>query len=131
MSFFQFRWLRRFVRRRTKPIPYDTADLWKRRLSIGYALIAWNAFGYICYLFYTGRGDWAKTYGLKTEMESKMTPAMQFSNLLKIDNARVIRFSSTLEKRADYELRKEIDGSITTITPGDQYESNKEKQNQS
>lgn len=74
MSLFRFPWLRRFVRRNTNPIPQDKAYLWKNRLSLAYMLICWNAFGLVCYMFYQGKGDWAKYYGLKSEEELKMTP---------------------------------------------------------
>lgn len=72
-SFFQFRWLRKLVRKNTNPIEYSRAISWRDRLSIGYALVAWNAFGVVCYMVYTGRSDWAQYHGLKTEEEQKMT----------------------------------------------------------
>lgn len=74
MALFQFKWLRKFVRRNTKPIPEVEAGVWKQRLSIVYALLAWNAFGYVLYMAYTGRNDWAKYYGYKSDEEAKMTP---------------------------------------------------------
>lgn len=76
MALFQFKWLRRFVRRHTSPIPFNRAELWKRRLSLAYMFISWQAFGLVLYLVYTGRGDWAKYHGLKSEEEAKMTAGM-------------------------------------------------------
>lgn len=67
-------WWHRFVRRRTKPIPVDQAILWKRRLSIAYGLLAWNAFGILVYMVYTGKGDWAHYYGIKTDEEKAIPP---------------------------------------------------------
>lgn len=59
MTLFRMRWLRNFIRRSSKPINLTTAELWKRRLAIGYALIAWNAFGFVIYAVYQGKNDWA------------------------------------------------------------------------
>lgn len=73
-SFFQLKWLRKLVRRNTKPIEYGSALAWRDRLSIGYAILAWNAFGMVCYMVYTGRNDWAKHHGLKSEEELSMSP---------------------------------------------------------
>lgn len=47
------------VRRHTAPIPLSVADLWKRRLSVLYAVIAWNALGFVFYQMYKGKSDWA------------------------------------------------------------------------
>lgn len=74
MSFFQIKWLRKLVRRNTKPIEYTHALAWRDRLSIGYALLAWNAFGMVCYMVYTGRNDWAKFHGLKTAEDELLSP---------------------------------------------------------
>lgn len=74
MSIFQMKWLRTLVRRNTKPIEYRYALAWKDRLSIVYMLLAWNAFGCVCYMVYTGRNDWAKYHGLKNDEEVKMSP---------------------------------------------------------
>lgn len=76
MALFQLKWLRKLVRRSTNPIPYRRAATWKERLSIAYMIMGWNAFGLVCYMFYTGRGDWAKFYGLKSEEESNMSPGI-------------------------------------------------------
>lgn len=74
MALFQFKWLRKLVRKNTNPISYDIAHLWKQRLSIGYALLAWNAFGFVCYMVYTGRSDWAKYYGVKSDEDEQLSP---------------------------------------------------------
>lgn len=72
MALFQLKWLRRLVRKNMKPLPYSTANIWKQRLSIGYALLSWNAFGFVLYAMFTGRADWAKE--LKTPEELAMSP---------------------------------------------------------
>lgn len=72
MALFQMKWLRRFVRKNTRQIPHMTASTWKQRLSIGYAILAWNAFGFVLYALYTGRADWAKDY--KSPEELAMSP---------------------------------------------------------
>ncbi|KRT82128.1 hypothetical protein AMK59_4093 [Oryctes borbonicus] len=91
--FQQPKWFRQFIKRHTKPIPEYRATLWKNRLSIAYALIAWNAFGFVCYMIFTGRGDWAKYYGYKSEEESLLTPAQQWTKTLGIKDATVYRIS--------------------------------------
>lgn len=94
MALFEMKWLRRFVRRHTNPIPEHRADLWKRRLSIGYAILAWQAFGLVCYMVYTGRNDWAKFYGYKTEEELALSPAQQFAKHIKVEGTgKIIRIS--------------------------------------
>ncbi|XP_016938901.2 uncharacterized protein [Drosophila suzukii] len=94
MALFEMKWLRRWVRRNTNPIPEHRAELWKRRLSIGYAVLAWQAFGLVCYMVYTGRNDWAKFYGYKTEEELALSPAQQFAKHLKVEGTgKIIRFS--------------------------------------
>lgn len=69
MALFQFRWLRNFVRRNTRPIKEPVAHTWKRRFSVAYALLAWNAFGFILYQIYNGKSDWAKAHGIKNEYD--------------------------------------------------------------
>lgn len=69
--FQQPNWLRQLIRRNTKPITENQAGVWKKRLALGYALIAWNAFGIVCYLIYTGKGGWMTQ---KQEEEANMTP---------------------------------------------------------
>jgi len=71
---FSFKWFRRFVRRHTNPIPFDRAASVKQKLSLIYMLLAWNAFGIVFYMIYTGRGDWAKYYGYKSEADSLLPP---------------------------------------------------------
>ena len=44
---FRILWLRRLIRRNTKPIPFRKAVNWKERLSIAYMLVAWNAIGFV------------------------------------------------------------------------------------
>lgn len=74
MTLFNFPWLRRFIRRHTRPIEVHKASLWKNRLSVAYAILAWNAFGVVCYCIATGKADWAKYHGLVSEEEDRRTP---------------------------------------------------------
>lgn len=76
MALIKLNWLRRLVRRNTSPIPFDRASKYKERLSIAYMLLAWNAFGMVCYMVFTGRSDWAKYYGYKSEEEAMMSPGI-------------------------------------------------------
>uniref|UniRef100_A0A0P4VQ32 Putative conserved protein with signal anchor n=1 Tax=Rhodnius neglectus TaxID=72488 RepID=A0A0P4VQ32_9HEMI len=105
MALFRFRWLRRFVRRHTTPVPQDIALDWKAKLSIGYMLITWNALGVVLYMCFTGKADWPQYYGLKTEEEANKKPAVYFAELLGIKKAHVISVSG-LSKKEDYEYRK-------------------------
>lgn len=92
MALFQMKWLRRFVRNNTSPIPEVQAHMWKRRLSIGYALLAWNAFGYVCYMVFTGRSDWAHYYGLKSDEEKNESPAVYYSKTLNVEKGKIVRY---------------------------------------
>lgn len=65
-----FRWLRRMVRRSSKPIDYDVAATWKRRLSLAYGILAWNALAFVGYACYNGKRDWAEYHGLEVEKGS-------------------------------------------------------------
>lgn len=96
MALFYFRWLRKFIRKHTNPIPVDRAATTKQRLSLFYMVIAWNAFGFVCYMVYTGRGDWAKYYGLKSEVEAKMPPGNFFKYMLDIFDSFFLYCSSTV-----------------------------------
>ncbi|XP_023030365.1 uncharacterized protein [Leptinotarsa decemlineata] len=91
MALFRFLWLRRLIRSNTNPIPMDKAATWKKRLSVAYMLLSWNAFGLVAYLCYTGKSDWAKYYGLKSEEELNMSPAYQWAKTLGIKNPNVYR----------------------------------------
>ncbi|EAA10573.3 AGAP004627-PA [Anopheles gambiae str. PEST] len=102
--FQQPRWLRRWIRRRTNPIALDRAHLWKSRLSLFYAVVAWNAFGGVCYMIYTGRNDWAKFYGYKTDEEAQLPQAIRFAKQLNLPNAKVVKLSG-LTKTDEYELK--------------------------
>lgn len=74
MTLFQLKWLRKLVRKNTRPIEFTRALQWRDRLSIAYALLAWNAFGLVCYMVYSGRKDWAQTHGLKSGEEQHLSP---------------------------------------------------------
>ncbi|XP_037826342.1 uncharacterized protein LOC119614275 [Lucilia sericata] len=110
MSLFQMKWLRRLVRRNTNPIPELQAALWKRRLSLMYAVVAWNAFGFVCYMAFTGRSDWAHYYGYKTDEEKQESQAVQFSKRLNVEKGKIIRykgFTKVEEKEFDNTNDKE------------------------
>ncbi|XP_055618869.1 uncharacterized protein LOC129763647 [Toxorhynchites rutilus septentrionalis] len=102
--FQQPRWLRRWIRRRMNPIPIDRAALWKKRLSVMYGLLAWNALGWIGYMIYTGRNDWPRFYGYKTEEEAAMSQAIRYAKQLNMPNAHVMKFSG-FSKTDEYELK--------------------------
>ncbi|KAJ8924414.1 hypothetical protein NQ315_007210 [Exocentrus adspersus] len=117
MALFRILWLRRWIRRKTNPIPVDRADLWKKRLSVGYMLVAWNAFGLVCYMVYKGKSDWAKYYGLKSEEELSISPGKQWAKILGIQNAKVYKVSGlnvTSEDLNDTVGEKEETDNINT-----------------
>ncbi|XP_046402093.1 uncharacterized protein LOC124168038 [Ischnura elegans] len=92
-SVWNIQWLRRFFRRRMNPVPVDKAHMWKRRLSLTYMFISWNAFGLVIYMMATGRSDWAKYYGYKSESEGNISPGRQWARTLNIENAKVLKLS--------------------------------------
>ncbi|VVC91493.1 uncharacterized protein LOC126972576 [Leptidea sinapis] len=100
------KWWYVFIRKRTKPIPEDTAVVWKKRLSIAYGLLTWNAFGLMIYSISQGKADWAHYYGLKSDEEKAISPAKSWTQILGIKNAKVYRISG-LTKTDEYEI---IDG---------------------
>ncbi|KAJ8935582.1 hypothetical protein NQ314_012724 [Rhamnusium bicolor] len=107
MALFRFQWLRRLVRRHSSPIPVDTAGQWKLRLSVVYMLVAWNAFGFVGYMMYTGKTDWAKYYGLISEEELNMKPGQQWAKTLGIKDATVYSVSGF--NVSSYEVHDEGD----------------------
>lgn len=56
-----------------RPMGVQEAGRWKSRLSVIYAVLAWNAFGVVCYCIATGKADWAKFHGLVSEEEAALT----------------------------------------------------------
>ncbi|CAK1583654.1 unnamed protein product [Parnassius mnemosyne] len=109
------KWFYKFIRRRTKPIPADEAFLWKRRLSLAYGFIAWNAFGLLVYSIYQGKADWAHYYGLKSDEEQAIPPAQAWAKTLGIKNAKVYRISG-FKKVDEYEI---VDGEQVRHTKKD------------
>ncbi|KAF5305738.1 hypothetical protein FQR65_LT07634 [Abscondita terminalis] len=103
---FQFRWLTKFIRKHTSPIPEIRAAQWKQRLSILYAVLAWNAFGLVIYASFKGKADWAKYHNLKTEEELSLTPAQQWTKTLGIQDATVYRISGL--NYSKYEVHNEF-----------------------
>lgn len=103
MTLFRFRWLRKYVRRNTNPIPVDRAALWRQRIAIAYSIIAWNAFGFVAYMIYKGKADWAKYYDVKSEEDVKVSPGYQWAKILGIENAQVYRVKGLSLKKIEEE----------------------------
>ncbi|XP_055682813.1 uncharacterized protein LOC129789786 [Lutzomyia longipalpis] len=110
MALFRFPWLRRFVRRNTRPIPLNTAETWRNRLSLGYMFLAWNAFGFVCYAIYNGKLDWAKSHGIKDEHDN-LSQAQRFAKALKVENATVLHYSG-FRKTGEFKIEKEKDKDV-------------------
>lgn len=81
-------------------------------MALVYGFVAWNAFGYICYLYYKGKGDWAKTHGLKTAADEMVPQSVQFAKALGIEKATIKRYKG-------FEQVEEIDFEKTKKTPVD------------
>jgi hypothetical protein len=64
MGLFQFKWLRKLIRKKTAPMPFDVASRGKQRLSFIYAFFAWNAFGLVLFQIFKGKIDWAREFKL-------------------------------------------------------------------
>lgn len=77
------------------------------RLSILYAILAWNAAGFVMYQCYHGRADWPKALGLKTEQEEATPPAVYYSEILGIQNMKVKRISG-FQVVDEYEIKDGI-----------------------
>lgn len=45
------------------PVAHDM----KKKLSLAYAFLAWNAFAIVAYAIYSGKRDWAAYHGLEVE----------------------------------------------------------------
>lgn len=80
----------------------------KKRLALGYAFVAWNAIGYISYLYMKGTGDKAKQYGIITK-EEEMTPSsVQYARLLNIEKATIKRYKGfTKVDEFEYDAAKD------------------------
>jgi len=87
------RWLRRLVRRNMNPMEEDQAWKMKDKLAIAYALIAWNACGYVMYQCFDGKKHWPTAIGIRSEEEDQIRPAISWANTLGIQKASVIRVS--------------------------------------
>uniref|UniRef100_A0A182UP82 Myosin-2 essential light chain n=1 Tax=Anopheles merus TaxID=30066 RepID=A0A182UP82_ANOME len=55
-------------------------------------------------MIYTGRNDWAKFYGYKTDEEAQLPQAIRFAKQLNLPNAKVVKLSG-LTKTDEYELK--------------------------
>ncbi|KAJ3649564.1 hypothetical protein Zmor_021300 [Zophobas morio] len=116
MSLFNFRWLREFVRRHTNYIPEEKAYFWKRRLSLVYMLLAWNAFGLVLYNVFSGNADWARKY--KSDAELSLTPAQHWSRTLGIKDAKVYKISGL--NVSSYEIHNNLDDEASENATGNE-----------
>jgi len=56
------------------PMTEESAWSVKDKLSIAYAVIAWNAFGVVCYQMYNGNVHWPVTAGIRSPEEEAIRP---------------------------------------------------------
>lgn len=123
-------WLQKLIRKKTRPIPYKKANRWRDRMSVAYALITWNALGYVgkvitfeCsqlrlvnhfinisirllllstgYLYYKGRLN-KEYYGQEPDEIDMLTPAQRFALQSNMQNVKII--SSSDFKVQDFNL---------------------------
>ncbi|KAK3883254.1 hypothetical protein Pcinc_012426 [Petrolisthes cinctipes] len=97
--------LRRFIRNRTKEMPYDFAQVSKRRLSFVYAFCMWNIFGFIAYKMLL-RTD--------SEKENKnVSQGRHYMELLNLKNAQLyhVKGISSIQR---IDTEKEADGVETS-----------------
>ncbi|KAK4026379.1 hypothetical protein OUZ56_015380 [Daphnia magna] len=52
---FGFRWIKRWVRSRSSPIPFEKAEVWERRFAFAYFFAAWNLLAYLGYNYYKNK----------------------------------------------------------------------------
>lgn len=69
-----WRWLRGILRRNTTPMTVKEAAAFKEKISVLYCILSVNAFIGVLYACKTGKADWAKYFGLKSETELQRSP---------------------------------------------------------
>lgn len=114
MALFRFPWVRQWFRRNTRPIPEPAAIKWRRRLSLAYALIAWNTFGIVFYYAITGK---EKTIG-KLENDKTETRAEYYIRILNLDKVKVKRYTN-FEKVEEYDYDRSKDNHESTKFTGE------------
>nr|XP_053626249.1 uncharacterized protein LOC128684156 [Cherax quadricarinatus]XP_053626250.1 uncharacterized protein LOC128684156 [Cherax quadricarinatus]XP_053626251.1 uncharacterized protein LOC128684156 [Cherax quadricarinatus] len=101
MSLFRMpRFLRRYIRRRTSHIPENRALRIKKNLSLLYAAVAWNLFGYIGYLVYSKRLE-------KINDNTELSPGRQYVKMLKLENVQLYHIDG-LKSVEHFDLNKEF-----------------------
>lgn len=78
---FNWRWLRGIVRRNTAPLTVEQAAARKEKISILYCILSVNAFIGVLYACRTGKADWAKYFGLKSEAEIERSPGNYYVHI--------------------------------------------------
>ena len=86
MFFRMPRFVRRYLRRRMHPMAEKDAWSWKTRLSVMYALLAWNSLGFVLYQIYKGNKHWPTSLGLTTKEEDEMRPGKRTTRYIRIPN---------------------------------------------
>ncbi|CAG7834465.1 unnamed protein product [Allacma fusca] len=100
------RFLRRLVRRHMKPVEERKAWTWKERLSMVYALAAWNAGGFVVYQIFTGNKHWPTTAGITRPEDDSIAPSAYYANLLGINKAKVVSIHGFHVKHGEYDATK-------------------------
>ncbi|XP_042237636.1 uncharacterized protein LOC121876525 isoform X2 [Homarus americanus] len=101
MSFFRLpRFIRRFIRRRTSEIPQDRASRVKINLSLAYAFIGWNLFGFLAYMIYSERIK-------KVEDDGSLSQGRKFVKMLKLENVHLYHIDG-LKSVEHFDLNQEF-----------------------
>jgi len=74
MFFRMPRFIRRYIRRTMHPMAEKKAWDMKTKLSIFYAIIAWNSVGFVVYQMYKGNKHWPVTHGIRDPAEDAARP---------------------------------------------------------
>ncbi|XP_046447933.1 uncharacterized protein LOC124196763 [Daphnia pulex] len=94
---FGFRWIRRWVRSRSSPIPVDKAELWEKRIAFAYFFFAWNLLAVVGYQYLN-----ADKLGIKIDTEETLA-----EKLIRKANMQNVTFYRM--KNLSYEGKRNVD----------------------
>ncbi|KAI9549851.1 hypothetical protein GHT06_001558 [Daphnia sinensis] len=81
MNKFGFRWIKRWVRSRSSPIPLEKAEVWERRFAFAYFFAAWNLLAYLGYNYYKNKNMGSKFIEDGETLAEKMVRRANMQNV--------------------------------------------------
>jgi len=93
----------------------------KQKLSIAYAIIAWNVGGYVIYQIATGNKNWPITHGIRSKDEDMVRPAIAWAAALGIEKGEVIRINRDWSTTAPAKFEIDIDRELKKKILGREY----------